>query len=394
MKKTLSKLGSVILIISFFLGTVSGCSTEGNDKSSKMKIAVICSSAGQNDDGYNQSAVKGAKKAAEELGAEYKVIEPTNGVPSALEALASEGYNVIFNLEYDFDALIKGVGGAKSIAEMYKDTTFVVFNDNPNIDENGQAIHENVISVLFDVNEASYVAGALSVQVIENSEILFGKDNYNFTPVDKDGRSIGFIGGTNSNGITVFSYGFIQGINHMAEELGVKYGFYSKYDAGFTDPALGSTVAGTFFNGGANLVFTVAGSVGDGAASKAKEEGKLAIQVDANKDEQQPGHILTSVVKNTEIPVYNIIKEVVDGNKDSMENFQSFSLKTGATSITDLAEVSKRILDTPEAKSKWEEIKINIDSIEKGISNEEIKVINASMGEEFDPSKCKNVIIK
>lgn len=31
-----------------------------------MKVAIICSSAGQNDNGYNQSAVKG-QKAAEEL---------------------------------------------------------------------------------------------------------------------------------------------------------------------------------------------------------------------------------------------------------------------------------------------------------------------------------------
>lgn len=72
-----------------------------------MKVAIICSSAGQNDNGYNQSAVKGAKKAAEELGIEYKVVEPTTGVPQALESLADDGYNVIFNLEYDFEALIQ-----------------------------------------------------------------------------------------------------------------------------------------------------------------------------------------------------------------------------------------------------------------------------------------------
>ncbi|ACD51356.1 BMP family ABC transporter substrate-binding protein [Clostridium botulinum] len=394
MKRKLGKVSSIILIIALFLGTISGCSKEGKDISSNIKVAVVCDSAGKNDNGYNQSAVKGAEKVAEQLGCEYKIVEPTNGVPSALETLASDGYNVIFSLEYDFDALIKGVGGAKPIAEMYPDTTFVVFNDNPNKNDDGTPIHKNVISVLFDVHEASYIAGSLSVQVLENADILFGKDNYNFTPLDDGGRSIGFIGGTNSNGITVFSYGFVQGINHAAEELNVNYNYYSKYDAGFADPSLGSTVAGTFYNQGANLVYSVAGSVGDGAASKAKEQGKLAIHVDANKDAQQPGYILTSVVKNTEVPVFDITKACVDGNISSMDNFQTFSLDSGATSITDLSEISKRIQDTEEAKAKWAEINDYIDKLGKQIADGEIKVVNAAIGEEFDTTTCKNVLIK
>ncbi|NFO05285.1 BMP family ABC transporter substrate-binding protein [Clostridium botulinum] len=394
MKRKLGKVSSIILIIALFLGTISGCSKEGKDISSNIKVAVVCDSAGKNDNGYNQSAVKGAEKVAEQLGCEYKIVEPTNGVPSALETLASDGYNVIFSLEYDFDALIKGVGGAKPIAEMYPDTTFVVFNDNPNKNDDGTPIHKNVISVLFDVHEASYIAGSLSVQVLENADILFGKDNYNFTPLDDGGRSIGFIGGTNSNGITVFSYGFVQGINHAAEELNVNYNYYSKYDAGFADPSLGSTVAGTFYNQGANLVYSVAGSVGDGAASKAKEQGKLAIHVDANKDAQQPGYILTSVVKNTEVPVFDITKACVDGNISSMDNFQTFSLDSGATSITDLSEISKRIQDTEEAKAKWAEINDYIDKLGKQIADGEIKVVNAAIGKEFDTTTCKNVLIK
>lgn len=374
--------------------TLTGCGGTGDSKDGKIKIAVICDSAGQNDNGYNQSAVNGAKKAGEELGVEYKIVEPTNGVPAALEALASDGYNVIFNLEYDFDALIKGVGGSKPLAELYPETTFVCFNDNPNANEDGSPIHKNVISVLFDVHEASYIAGALSVQVLENASTLFKADQYKFTPLDKQGRSIGFIGGTNSNGITVFSYGFIEGINAVAKELGVNYNYYSKYDAGFADPSLGSTVAGTFFNQGANLVFSVAGSVGDGAASKAKESGKLAIHVDANKDAQQSGSILTSVVKNTEVPVFDITKACVDGKVSEMDNLQTFSLKSGATSITDLAEISKYISDSKEATDKWEEIKAYVKDLETQIGDKKIKVINAAAGEKMDPAGYSNVTIK
>ncbi|MFA9423927.1 MAG: BMP family protein [Sedimentibacter sp.] len=378
-----------VLLASVMVISLVGCGDSSSKDEGAKKMAIVCSAAGQNDNGYNQSAVEGAKKVAEDLGLEYKIIEPTNGVPAALETLAEDGYNIIFNLEYDFEALIVGTGGSKPIAEMYPDTTFIVFNDNPNVDESGNVIHDNVYSVLFDVNEASYVAGALSVLVNENAEALFGTDGYNFTSVD-EARAVGFVGGTNSKGITVFSYGFIEGINHVAEELGVTYDYYSKYDAGFADPATGSSVAGTFFNQGANIVYAVAGGVGDGVASKAKEEGKLAIHVDANKDDQQPGYILTSVIKNTEVPVVEITKGVVDGTLKADNNLLTYSLKTGAASITDLTTIESNVIDM----DKWNEIKDYITNIEKQISDGEIKVVNAQEGEEFDPSVCPNVNLK
>lgn len=395
MKKRWKKILSVLMVGTVMVGSLTACGgdkEEKGGKSSDVKVAIICSSAGQNDNGYNQSAVKGAEKAAEEFGVECKVVEPTTGVPQALESLADDGYNVIFNLEYDFEALIQGTGGAAPIAEMYPETTFVCVNDNPNQDEDGNPIHDNVISVLFDVHQASFVAGALTTLVNENAETLFGTDGYNFTPADNGGRSVGFIGGTNSNGITVFSYGYLEGINYEAEKLGVNYDYYAKYDAGFADSATGSTVAGTYYNQGANVVFSVAGSVGDGAASKAKEEGKLAIQVDANKDDQQPGYILTSVIKNTEVPVYEIVKEAVAGKITEMDRVQSYSLASGAASITDLSEISKHVQES--GKAKWEEIKTELADIEKKIGDGSIQVTNAQSGEKFDPAKCPNVTIK
>lgn len=404
MKKRAVQALGCLLVMTMMAGSLTACGgktetetetkteTKADKKNSDVKVAIICSAAGQNDNGYNQSAVEGAKKAAEEFGIEYKVVEPTTGVPQALESLADDGYILIFNLEYDFEALIQGTGGSKPIAEMYPDTTFVCVNDNPNQDENGNVIHKNVISVLFDVQQASFVAGALTTLVNENTETLFGTDEYNFTPADDGGRSVGFIGGTNSNGITVFSYGYIEGVNYEAEKLGVNYDYYAKYDAGFADSATGSTVAGTYYNQGANIVFAVAGSVGDGVASKAKEEGKLAIQVDANKDDQQPGYILTSVIKNTEVPVYDIVKEVVDGKLSEMDAAQTYSLASGAASITDLAEISKHVQESGE--EKWEEIKAEIKDVEDKISDGTIVVTDAQSGEEFDASKCPNVTVK
>ncbi len=393
MKKVWQRVIVSLLVVMVSVSGLTGCTgNEKDSKGEKLKVAIVCSSAGQNDNGYNESAVNGAKKVAQEFGAEYKVVEPTTGVPQALETLAEDGYKIIFNLEYDFEALIKGTGGAKPIAERYPDTTFICMNDDPNKDENGKKIHKNVISVLFDVHEASFVAGALTALVTENAETLFGTENYQFTKPENGGRTVGFIGGTNSNGITVFSYGYIEGINYEAAKMDVKYDYYSKYDAGFTDSSTGGTVAATYFNQGANVVFSVAGSVGDGVAAKAKEVKKLAIQVDANKDSQQPGYVLTSVIKNTEVPVYEIVKAGVEGKLGEMEQVQYYSLSTGATSITDLAEIEKHIAES--GKAKWEEIKKEVDEVVSLIKNGTIKVTNAQNGEEFKAENCPNVTIK
>lgn len=130
MKKRASAFMLALVLLSALI--FMGCGKESGDSekgdNSDLRVAVVCSGSGQNDNGYNQSACEGIEEAAKKIGCEYKIIEPANGVPEALETLADDGYNLIFSLEYDFDALIKGVGGAEPIAAQYPDTTFVVFS--------------------------------------------------------------------------------------------------------------------------------------------------------------------------------------------------------------------------------------------------------------------------
>lgn len=359
-----------------------------NTNNTGLGIALITSAAGANDKGYNQSAIAGLEKAKKDLGIKYKVVETTD-VPGSLTQLAGAGYKLIFSLEYNFDALIKGVGGSKPIAEQYPDTTFVVFNDNPNVNDDGSVKHKNVVSVLFDVHEASFIAGALSTLVNENAATLFNTTDYALTAGDA-GRKIGFLGGSKSNGITVFGYGYAEGINYVAKQLGVNYTFYSDYNAGFSDSAAGATKANTYYSDGANIVYAVAGAVGDGVDAKAKEVKKLSIEVDANKDANQPGHILTSVLKNTEVPVYEIAKNFNDNAMDKVNGkVLTYNLASGATGITDLSVIESKIKS--DGKAKWDEIKTELKTISDKIASGEIKVTNAQAGEKFDKTKLSNL---
>mgnify|MGYP000421625077 CR=1 FL=1 len=363
---------------------------ESEAPASDVMIAVITSAAGQNDNGYNQSAVVGLEKVGQELGAETKVVE-TEDIDGALKALAEEGYDLIFSLEYNFEALINGVGGEAPIAEQYPDTTFVVFNAEPNKDESGSAIQQNVISVLFDVHEASFLAGALSAQVIENQDVLFG-DSHDLTPVDDGGRTVGFIGGTNSAGITVFSYGFAEGVNYVAEELGVDYTYYADYSAGFSDSATGSQIANTMYSQGANVVYACAGVVGDGVTAKANELMKLSIQVDANRDGDQPGYVLTSVLKNTEVPVYELSQALIEDTlADKMGQSVFYDLGSKATGITDLSTIEGFVQES--GMEKWDEIKTYVDELAAQIADGTIVVTDAQAGESITSDDLSNVTI-
>lgn len=364
-----------------------GC-RRNNSRTGSLRIGLICSASGQNDNGYNQSACDGLREIAGRIGAGYKIVEPVNGVPFALETLAEDGYNLIFSLEYDFDALINGVDGAKPIAEQFPQTWFVIFNDNPNIDSNGNPLFENVISVMFNVHEASYLAGYLSVLVNENMDVLF-PSGYRLMPLSGN-RSIGFIGGADSAGIRVYSYGFMTGINAAAAQYGVTYDYFAKYNAGFTDPVWGSVVADTMFDAGANIVFADCGVAGNGITARAKETGKIAVQTDANLDAQQPGYVLASVLKITGIPVSAISRTMACNGITLLGKVQNFDLASGATGITDLSEMGKYVAD----KAKWEEIKAAVAREAEKIKWGEIKIINAQIGESFDPATCPRVHIR
>jgi len=382
--------GKVFMILVVLLVALGGLSLVS--MTPQNEIAIVTSAAGKNDNGYNQSAIEGLAKVASQYNVKTKVVETSDSltVPDALKQLAASGTKLIFSLEYDFDALINGVGGSKPLAEQYPNTTFVVFNANPNLDSNGKTKFKNVISVLFDVHEASYLAGYLSVYINENLKDLFDTKSYAFNMDKATNRNLGFIGGTASDGIQVFSYGYMEGASLAAGEFKTKYKYTSKYDAGFGDPTVGSSFASSCYTAGANIVFAVAGNVGTGVTSKAADAKRLSIEVDANKDAMQPGYILTSVLKNTNVPVEAISEAFMKGNISTLPSMLSYNLNSGATGITDLATISKYI--KPTGKAKWEEIKAKVAKISSMIKSGEIKVTNAQAGEKFNPSKVPNII--
>ena len=126
MKKRVVQALGCILAMTMVVGSLTACGGKSEKKAEKkagsdVKVAIICSAAGQNDNGYNQSAVEGAKKAADEFGIEYKVVEPTTGVPQALESLADDGYKEIILTAQDTTRYGQDIYGTPKLVQLLKE---------------------------------------------------------------------------------------------------------------------------------------------------------------------------------------------------------------------------------------------------------------------------------
>jgi basic membrane protein A len=225
--------------------------------------ALIIAQGGLGDQSYNDLAYSGFKKAIAEAKLEGKAVESKDVVAQASDILrraSDAGFGLVVDLEYSHgDALA-------AVAKDYAATDYVILNQvKPGA---------NVASVLFQEQEGSYLAGALAAMVTTDASIKGVNDK----------AIIGVIGGTKSVGIDKFIVGYIQGARDVNPKVEVKVA----YSNNFGDPAIGLQMAKAMYDGGADIVFQVAGGTGLGVIQAAKETGHYAIGVDTDQDSVAP----------------------------------------------------------------------------------------------------------
>jgi basic membrane protein A and related proteins len=305
-------------------------------------VALIIAQGGLGDQSYNDLAYSGFKKALAENKLEGKAVESKDVVAQAADILrraSDAGFGLMVDLEYSHgDALA-------TVAKDYADADYVILNQvKPGA---------NVASVLFQEQEGSYLAGALATLVAKDTSItgMSGK------PV------IGVIGGTKSVGIDKFIVGYIEGARAIDPNVEVKVA----YSNNFGDPAIGLQMAKAMFDGGANVVYQVAGGTGLGVIQAAKEAGKFAIGVDTDQDGVAPGAVLTSMIKRTDVAVETVIKDYAE------KKFPG-----GKTVVLGLAQDGVGLSPMKYTKDKIPAATLaKVDELKKKILSGDIKVWNA-----------------
>jgi len=126
--------------------------------------------------------------------------------------------------------------------------------------------------------------------------------------------------------IEKFEAGFVAGVAAVDPAITVQTAYLAQppdFEGGFGDPARGKTAAAGMYQSGADIIFHAAGGSGGGVFEAAQDAGAFAIGVDSDQavtaDPAVADVIITSMLKNVDVAVYEFLSAFIDGNAQSGE---------------------------------------------------------------------------
>ncbi len=251
-----------------------------------LKVGLITDLGQLDDNGFNELAFNGLKRAQRELGIGGRVVESKSAadyVPN-MAALVRQGYDLIISVGYaQGDAVDKA-------ARQFPGTKFAIVDVSQADLAHAPA---NVQGLLFREEQVGYLVGflaALEQQRRGGEQIVSAVGGFKEPPVDR------------------FIAGYRAGAAKAVPGTTVLYNYSSDWD----DQAKCKELALNQIAAGSGVVFQVAGGCGLGALSAAADKGVWGIGVDADQSFLGP-HILTSALKGVDNAVFLTIKSVLDG---------------------------------------------------------------------------------
>ncbi|MEU0073346.1 BMP family ABC transporter substrate-binding protein [Streptomyces sp. NPDC006332] len=343
--RRVAKLSAACIASAALALTATACGSTSSEKSEDkgssassggdgVKIGLAFDVGGRGDRSFNDSAARGADKAKTEFGGSIKELTAKNSDTEAdreqrLTDLADAGYNPIVGVGFSYAASMG------KIAAKYPKVSFGI------VDSVVEA--KNVDSITFTEEQGSYLAGVAAA-------LKTKKDH------------VGFIGGVDTPLIKKFEAGYVQGVKDTKPKVkvDVQYLTHGSDLSGFSSPDKGKEAASGMLDNGADVVYAAAGSSGNGAIEAvAGAKGTWAIGVDSDQYEipglaKYKNSILTSMVKNVDVGVYDFIKSVHDSKPLTGQN--NYSLAKGGVSLatsggfiddiqSKLDEAKKKIVD-------------------------------------------------
>ncbi len=281
-----------------------------------FRIGIVFDVGGRGDNSFNDSAYRGLVMVAEEFGGyiaddpddvsfgtnvELNYLEPQSGGQDReqlLRVLAEDGYDLIFGVGFAFtDSL-------GTVAVDFPNTQFSIIDavvDQP-----------NVTSITFAEHEGSFLVGALAG--------LFLADN-------SPGSPIGYLGGMDIPLIHKFHGGYFAGAMWANENLRAENKLFSQYigqdPTAFNDPQTAESIATSFYDRGAFIIYHASGASGSGLFKAAAENDRWAIGVDSDQglilaesdsaeERALAEHILTSMLKRVDESVFQVSSDFLN----------------------------------------------------------------------------------
>ena len=288
----------------------------------EYKIAMITDYGDITDQSFNQTTYEACKAFAEKNNIEFKYFKPagdnTADRVAMIEKAVNDGFNVIVMPGYAFG------GAIVEAAPEFPDVKFIAldvaagdlletavakageaYDYTPeNWDLNKYVDMSNVYCAVYQEELCGYMAGYAAVKL-----------GY---------KNLGFLGGMSVPAVVRYGYGFVQGVDAAAADLGltdVKLNYI--YGGQFFGDADITAVMDTWYQGGTEVVFACGGGIYTSAVDAAKKANAKVIGVDVDqagviaKYAGVDGMTVTSAMKGLYPATYDTLTDViVNGNWD------------------------------------------------------------------------------
>ena len=282
--------------------------TEVKAEAGDMKIAMVTDSGDITDQSFNQTTYEACKAWSEENGSEFNYYKPESDSDEARNAsvdqAVADGANVIVLPGYMFAATIV------EQSEMYPDVKFIA------PDVSAGDICEKGVGEGYTYNPDDYEVtdyyNADNVYCCTYQEEISGY-MAGYAAVKLGYKHLGFLGGMSVPAVTRFGYGYVQGVDEAAKELGITSDVELEYVCGgqfYGDADITAYMDTWYGSKGVEVVFACGGGIYTSAAeAAAKVDGKV-IGVDSDQSVVAPDTILTSAMKRVDNACYDEAKDI------------------------------------------------------------------------------------
>lgn len=340
---------------------------------SDISLAMITDSGDITDQSFNQTTYEACKAWAEANGVDFTYYKPDSDSDEARNASVDQavagGANVIMMPGYMFAAAVVAQ------SDLYPDVKFVA------LDVSAGDICEKGVGEGYDYNpdnwDVTEYYNTDNVYCCTYQEEISGY-MAGYAAVKLGYKHLGFLGGMSVPAVTRFGYGYVQGINDAAKELGIAGEVEVEYVCGgqfYGDADITGAMDTWYGTKGVEVVFACGGGIFTSAAEAAVKTGGKVIGVDSDQapiiDQTQEGLTVTSAVKGLSTTVNTVLTDIQDGKWSDY-----------AGKIDNLGMVSEipeeNFVQLPTASTQWGDgfTEEDYKTLVKAIYNGEVKISN------------------
>jgi basic membrane protein A len=290
-------------VLVLFPGKGDGASVGGTEPGRRpLRVGLVFDVGGRGDKSFNDMAFVGIERARRELGVEAEYVEPGDGSDreSGIRLFAARQFDLVIGVGFIFS------DDLYAVALDYPTVRFACV-DYAKFDAHGFVMPpSNMVAVKFREEEGAFLIGALAA-LTSPSHVL------------------GFVGGMDIPLIRKFEAGYRAGASAVCAECKVLAGYAGTSGDAFKNPQKGKELAHAQYAAGASAIFHAAGSTGLGVFEAARETQRFVIGVDADQWAEAPGRVLTSMTKQDDVALFDVVRDLAAGRFEG--GVRSFGLK-------------------------------------------------------------------